>query len=182
VSDQFTWKPATSPPGTSSSLRVAVVVACAAIGIVAGSLYPIKKLIAAIERATPPRLTGTGNPAATAVQEPRLVVPQVEAADPVPPQAQGGRPEAAPRVVLLNRVSDEPKVTPKASAPMALSKNRSAAPSHNPDRQHTSANARGDRNVLVVVRRRGPPYDTKILQGRIRGGKLIVDARGLTVR
>jgi hypothetical protein len=36
--------------------------------------------------------------------------------------------------------------------------------------------------VLVVVRRRGPPYDTKILQGRIRDGRLIVNARGLTIR
>jgi hypothetical protein len=42
-----------------------------------------------------------------------------------------------------------------------------------------------DRNVLVVVRRSGPPYDTKILRGRIENGRLIVNARdrrGLTLR
>jgi len=34
-----------------------------------------------------------------------------------------------------------------------------------------------ERNVLVVVRRRGPPYDTKVMRGRIRDGQLIVNAR-----
>lgn len=96
----------------------------------------------------------------------------------MPPQAQGGRPEVALRLVLLNRVSDESKANPKASTPLALSENWPAAPSHNSGRRHSSANGRGDRNVLVVVRRRGPPYDTKILHGRIRGGQLTVDARG----
>jgi hypothetical protein len=43
----------------------------------------------------------------------------------------------------------------------------------------------GDRNVLVVVRRRGPPYDTKVLRGRMHDGQLIVNARdrrGITLR
>jgi KaiC/GvpD/RAD55 family RecA-like ATPase len=40
----------------------------------------------------------------------------------------------------------------------------------------------GDRNVLVVVRRREAPYDTKVLHGRIRDGRLIVNARGMTIR
>jgi hypothetical protein len=36
--------------------------------------------------------------------------------------------------------------------------------------------------VLVVVRRRGPPYDTKMLRGRIQNGQLIVHAPGITLR
>jgi hypothetical protein len=36
--------------------------------------------------------------------------------------------------------------------------------------------------VLVVVRRRGPPYDTKVLSGRIQNGHLIVNAPGIALR
>ena len=53
-------------------------------------------------------------------------------------------------------------------------------------RQHLVYGTRsGDRNVLVVVRRSGPPYDTKFLRGRIENGRLIVNARdrrGITLR
>jgi hypothetical protein len=40
----------------------------------------------------------------------------------------------------------------------------------------------GERRVMVVVRRVGAPHDTKVLRGRIRDGRLIVDSRGITIR
>jgi predicted DNA repair protein MutK len=49
-SDDFTWKPATSSQGTPSVLRATVVVGCAAIGLVAGSMR-----VTGIERASPTR-------------------------------------------------------------------------------------------------------------------------------
>jgi hypothetical protein len=55
--------------------------------------------------------------------------------------------------------------------------------------KETSANGIGrgtrSRNVLVVVRRVLPPYDTKVLRGRMQDGHLIVDSRvrrGMTIR
>ena len=53
--------------------------------------------------------------------------------------------------------------------------------------KETIANRRGtrSRNVLVVVRRVVPPYDTKVLRGRMQDGHLIVDSRdrrGMTIR
>jgi hypothetical protein len=184
VSDDFAWRPATSPRATSPRLRVTVVLACAGVGLVAGSLHPINKLITAFEPASHPHVTAKANLAASAVQDGRreVVVPQAEASAQESLRLRGASSGEAPRVVLLNPGSAERKAVPETPLRNAPSVPRSAALSHNLSRQHRAFNARGDRNVLVVVRRRGPPYDTKILQGRIREGRLIVNAGGLTIR
>jgi hypothetical protein len=104
VSDDFAWKPATSPRVTSPRLRVTVVLACAGVGLVAGSLHPINKLITAFERASLPRVTAKANSAASAVQDGRreVVVPQAEASAQESLRLQGASSGEAPRVVLLN--------------------------------------------------------------------------------
>jgi hypothetical protein len=66
VSDDFAWRPATSPRATSPRLRVTVVLACAGVGLVAGSLHPINKLITAFEPASHPHVTAKANLAASA--------------------------------------------------------------------------------------------------------------------
>jgi hypothetical protein len=90
------------------------------------------------------------------------------------PQVSGGR------VVRLNPESVQPPAAEEAKRASTETPNaeQKASP-----RQYSAKGLRsGDRRVLVVVRRRGPPYDTKVLRGRIQNGQLIVHAPGITLR
>jgi hypothetical protein len=178
VSEDFTWQPE-SPSRRASSIRVAVVLACAGIGIVAGSYYPIKMVIAEFDRASLPRVSPRGNlPSPTAGEATReSSTPVAEMAPPPPAEREQRPPEESGQFVLLNPGSVEQSRPPEQPA---------SKPSAEPPpldqsvmrRQHPVQGARsGDRNVLVVVRRSGPPYDTKILRGRIENGRLIVNVQ-----
>jgi hypothetical protein len=179
VSDDFTWKPESPSQRNSLNLRLAIVLACAWLGVVAGSFYPIKLVVTAFERASQPLQARKENPPSSTAQAGNREPLALEPGKPSPPPTEIKQaPEANTRLVLLNPGSAEParapQVRPAATPPAERS---------DPEKQQPVARARNtDRNVLVVVRRRGPPYDTKILQGRIRDGRLIVNARGLTIR
>lgn len=184
MSDDFTWQSAPSSQKSGLSLRLIVILICAVIGLAAGSLFPIKMVMNVLERASLPRVTAKGNVAATSAQDASRVVltPQAE----VPSPEMERPPSASPkRIVLLNpgsAESAESKAAPEELPLGAPSGEPSAAQPKGPHRQSPALSARGDRNVLVVVRRRGPPYDTKILRGRIHDGRLIVKAPGISLR
>jgi hypothetical protein len=180
VSDDFTWKPHGSSRRVAMTARLAIVLACAGIGVAAGSFYPVKMVITAFERASPPRATNQDKARTSDVQN--------AAAEVVPPatvltsgkasEATTAPPEAPPRVVLLNPGTVEPATKEERS----LSAEAATTEPVRPKPPLRNSTARGDRKVLVVVRRRGPPYDTRVLHGRMRDGRLIVEAKGLTVR
>jgi hypothetical protein len=54
MSDDFTWKPESPSQRNSLNLRLAIVLACAWLGVVVGSFYPIKLVVTAFERASQP--------------------------------------------------------------------------------------------------------------------------------
>lgn len=183
MSDDFTWRPATSRAGTSSGLRMRVVLVSAAIGLILGAVYPIKMVVTAIERVNLPPKTGKGGMVASAAQDSRAdFMPRAEDSGQEPPQLKNRTSGIADVVSRDPGTAEPPKVVPEARIPSAPSV--AATQRQRPPRERTTAGlrARGDRNVLVVVRRRGPPYDTKILRGRVHYGQLIVDAHGLTLR
>jgi hypothetical protein len=175
VSYNFTWQ--ADSASRRVSLRVGVVLACAALGILAGSIYPITQVMRAIERASLPRpATKATLPDAQVGDREALALAPGDS----PPKSTEMKqePEAGGRVTLLNPGSAEPPVAPQNQPATA-----SPADRPGPEKQPLVPRARNaDRKVLVVVRRRGPPYDTKVLQGRMRDGRLIVNARGLTIR
>jgi hypothetical protein len=177
MSDDFTWRPEYSSRPNSMSLRLAVVLFCAGLGVVAGSFYPIKLVVTAFERASQPVQARKENLASSTAQEgnrePLALAPGKPA--PASTETKQAAPQTDSRLVLLNPGSAEPARAPQE--PPATTERSS------PEKNQPVARARNtDRNVAVVVRRRGPPYDTKVLQGRIRDGRLIVNARGLTIR
>ena len=181
MSDDFTWQSAPSSQKSGLSLRLIVILICAVIGLAAGSLFPIKMVMNVLERASLPRVTAKGNVAATSAQDASRAVltPQAE----VPSPEMERPPAATPkRIVLLNPGSADSKAAPEELPLGVPSGEPSAAQPKGPHRQSPALSARGDRNVLVVVRRRGPPYDTKILRGRIHDGRLIVKAPGIPLR
>ena len=175
VSEDFAWHPGTAARRRHVGVRVPVVLACAGLGIAAGSYYPLRAVLTAFERANLPRVLANVDLSSKATQraqgESLAPVPEVSP-KPAPPVAGG-------QIVLLNPGSAEPppaRDEQPASTPFA---GRGALDQRVTLRQSLS---RGDRNVLVVVRRRGPPYDTKVLRGRIQNGQLIENARGITLR
>ena len=150
------------------SLRLAVVLVCAGLGVVAGSFYPIKLVVTAFERASQPVQARKENLASSTAQEGNREPLALAPGKPAPSSTET-------KLVLLNPGSAEPARVPEEQP---ATTERSG-----PEKKQPVARARNtERNVLVVVRRRGPPYDTKVLQGRIRDGRLIVNARGLTIR
>jgi hypothetical protein len=186
VSDDFTWKPV--PASRRMTVRVAVVLVFAGLGVAAGSLYPISLVITAFERATLPRVSRGGNETLPAVQEasraPLSPIPTSQVAQPISAELKESPSEAARGVVLLNpgttghgvAADEQPTKTPPGK------RHDSGESKHQAAGTNMSA---GDRNVLVVVRSRVPPYDTKVLRGRIQDGRLIVNARdrrGITLR
>jgi hypothetical protein len=83
-------------------------------------------------------------------------------------------PSVAPNILNPGTASSETSDPPRPVAELAAPK--VDQPAVHKDR---------DRRVLVVIRRVGPPYDTKVLRGRIQGGRLVVDERdrrGIIIR
>jgi hypothetical protein len=174
MSEDFTWEPE-SPSPRALSIRVAVVLACAGMGIIAGSYYPITMVMTAFERASLPRVSPRGNlPSPTAQQTTReSFTPVAKVA--TPPSTE---PNEAKRLVLPNPGSAEQSRSPEEKTASMLSAEPPPLDQSVMRRQHPVQGVQsGYRNVLVVVRRSGPPYDTKILRGRIENGRLIVNAR-----
>ena len=114
MSDDFTWQPE-SPSRRALRIRVAVVLACAGIGITAGSYYPIKMLVTAFERASLPRVSARGNlPSPTAMDATReSFTPVAEMAPPPSTEAKQRPPEVSGRPVLLNPGSAEQSPPPE---------------------------------------------------------------------
>jgi hypothetical protein len=184
MSEDFTWHPEPSAR-RRSAIRVMLIIVCAGVGIAAGSYYPIKTLTTAFQRANPPRVTSKGNrPSPIAQAGPRTSSRPAAEAPPRPTtepkpalQASGGR------VVRLNPGSVQPPAAQEAQPIPTPSTETPNAEQKATPRQYLARGPRaGDRSVLVVVRRRGPPYDTKVLRGRIQNGQLIVHAPGIMLR
>ena len=188
MSEEFTWQPQ-SPSRRAFSIRVATVLACAGIGIIAGSYYPITMVMTAFERANLPGVSSRGNLPSPTVQETTAresFAPVAEVVPPLSTDPMKAQPEVSGRLVLLNPGSAEQSRSPEEQPASRPSAEPSPLDQSVMRRQHAVEGARsGDRNVRVVVRRFGPPYDIKILRGRIQNGRLIVNARdrrGITLR
>jgi hypothetical protein len=172
VSDDFTWKP---DPASRHQTNVAVVLAFVGLGVVASSLYPLKLVMSAFERTRPSRTAANGNTTSPATRA-AFLAQAPEKRQPATVEPTEAPPLAGSRMVLLNPGSAEATTPEETTANAPFGRLGSGASSNG--RQPPALNMRpSERNVLVVVRRRGPPYDTKILRGRIRDGRLIVDVR-----
>jgi len=187
VSEDFTWQPE-SPSRRALSIRVAVVLACAWIGIIAGSYYPITIVMTAFERASLPRVSLRANLSSPPMRETtrESFTPVAEVVPPLSTESKEAQPEVSGRLVLLNPGSAEQSRSPEEQPASRSSAEPPPIDQSVMRRQRLMYGTRsGDRNVLVVVRRSGPPYDTKVLRGRIENGRLIVNARdrrGITLR
>jgi hypothetical protein len=183
---EFEWRPGAPRRKRSALLAVPVLAACAAAGAGLSWLLPIEKLVVAIERNGVPLPPAEQPGTASAPSE---IAPISATAPSVSPQ-----PEPWPKVVVINSGTagpadlDESMSAPArteveqqrpATAIAGQSAPRTTLP---PSAGHRNSS---DRRVLVVVRRTGPPYDTKVLRGRMTNGHLIVDSRdrrGLIIR
>jgi hypothetical protein len=164
---------------------VAIVLVFAGLGVVAGSLYPIKLVITAFQRASQAaqakKETVPSSTAQEAIRAPLALAPAKPAS--ASTEITQPAPEAETRFVLLNPGSAEPATAPQEQQPVVTTPTERLSPAKRlvSRQQPVQSATNGDLNVLVVVRRRGPPYDTRVLHGRIRDGRLIVNARGLTI-
>jgi len=160
------------------SVCVAVVLGCAGVGIALGSYYPIKSVITAA--ATLPRVASKANVSAqSGWDDNRTYFKSTPEASALP----SAQPKQDRQMVLLNPGTAEPPAAAEEQPKRAPSREAPNVDQNALPRQQPQARGpRGDRNVLVVVRRRAPPYDTKVLRGRIRNGELIVKASGITLR
>jgi hypothetical protein len=165
--ENFSWQPAVGNRGTLWSLVALVVVASSALaGFTLGNRFPLSSLVEAIES--------------------NGVQPQTAASHAVPANSRhilefpipGSQPPAAQSMapVVLN-----PGAADSSPEPARIESSERAT------RKETARGRalQGDRKVLVVVRRVGAPYDTKVLHGRIQGGRLVVDQRdrrGIIIR
>ena len=174
--DEFEWRPRPVKSKIGILLPGLILAASVAAGGALSWLLPIEKIVVAIERNGVPSSPAEPTSVAAAPSE-------IPAAAPSP----APQPESSPQVVVINpgtaraEAPDAPSAGPpeKGLAPLPRSSVamwKSAPP---PSARHRNTN---DRPVLVVVRRKGPPYDTKILRGRITNGRLSVDSRGLVIR
>ena len=184
MSEDFTWQPDLSAR-RRSAIRVAVVLACASVGIAAGSYYPLKTVITAFQRANPPRVAAKENLPAHPAQDGSRAsfTPAADAPPLASIEPNHALQESAARVVLLNPGSVAPPAAEEAQSRRAPSSDGPNVDQKATPRRPLAKGVRaGDRSVLVVVRRRGPPYDTKVLSGRIQNGHLIVNAPGIALR
>jgi hypothetical protein len=174
--DEFEWRPRQAKGKSSVPLAVFILAASVATGAALSRFLPIEKLVVAVERNGVPPSPATTTSVAAAPSE-------VPAAAPSPAR----QPEPSPQVVVINPGTAR-AVAPDAPSAGPPEKGRAQRPGNSiamwkPAPQlsarHRNTN---DRPVLVVVRRKGPPYDTKILRGRISNGRLTVDSRGLVIR
>jgi hypothetical protein len=183
VSDDFTWQQDPSAR-RRSAIRVGVVVACAGVGIAAGSYYPIKSVVTAFQRAHPQRVATQETLPAHQEQDSSRTrfMPAAAAPPPVPTEPNPPLQESAGRADFFNPGTVAPPAAQDAKptrSPSTAHPNVDQKPTRQPVTRGLRA---GDRNVLVVVRRRSPPYDTKVLRGRIQNGQLIVHAPGIALR
>jgi hypothetical protein len=204
--DQFDWRPM-SGKWRTRAVTAAIVLACGSFGVFLAQGYPLGPIISAIERNGVPAVASSVAPqrdlgntvgtGPTSVRVASLQAHQVTATS--PPRADPAAQPIHPRI-LNPGTAEEPahaadqtqglglenvvrRPQPQASS---LVERQPIARVHP---KETIANDidRGtrNRNVLVVVRRVVPPYDTKILRGHIQDGHLIVDSRdrrGMTIR
>jgi hypothetical protein len=174
--DEFEWRPRSAKGRSGVALAGLILAACVAAGGALSWFLPIEKLVVAIERNGVPSSPAEPTSVAAAPSE-------ILAAAPSP----APQPEPSPQVVVINRgtaraaAPDAPSASPpeKGLAPRPGNSIAMWRPAPQPSARHRNTN---DRPVLVVVRRKGPPYDTKILRGRISNGRLTVDSRGLVIR
>jgi hypothetical protein len=174
TSHEFEWQSRAVGRKSGPLLAAVILAACAAAGAALSWVVPFEKLIVAIERnGVPPPLREASYTAAGDTDA-------VMIGDPAP--AEKRQPPPAPKVVLIN-----PGTTPTA-APEEITqagkaeRNWAANATLPPTARHRNT---GDRAVLVIVRRRGAPFDTRVLRGRINNGRLIVDSRdrrGINIR
>lgn len=178
--DSFEWKPAEPRRNIRALSWVAIVVACAGLGVALGQLQPVERLVSAIERNGVVKAPST---------DPLLASTLI----PEPSARQGADPGAIRKVVLLNpgTVNEEERSAAAEGAVQGLE--LEPVPMRVPTTQAqpkappppTPAGNRRERQVLVVVRRLVPPYDRKVLRGTITHGRLVLDSRdsrGITVR
>jgi hypothetical protein len=181
--DDFEWHGEAPKRRVGPVALMCIVAGCAAAGMALSHFQTLEKVVSAFERnGVPPQEPAP--PAQAAVSPERATVASTQApiattAMPEPPSS------AAPKPVLINPGTvEEERPAPAASATDLTNEEKPPPRQRNADRRsqhHTSS----DRTVLVVVRRVGPPFDTKVLRGRISNGRLIVDSRdrrGLTIR
>jgi len=179
---EFEWRPGAPRRKLSALWAVPVLAACAAAGAGLSWFLPIEKLIVAIERNGVPLPTGTAS-------APGELPPMSAAAPSVSPRL-----EPPPEVVVINSGTAKPAdlgepMSAPARAETAPQRPANAIAGQSAPKTAPLPSARHrdttERRVLVVVRRKGPPYDTKVLRGRISNGRLIVDSRdrrGLIIR
>src|SRR5262249_42899411 len=112
VSEDFTWQ-RESPSRRALSIRVAVVLACAWIGIIAGSYYPITILMTAFERASLPRVSFRGNPPPMRETTGESFTPVAGVVPPLSTESKEAQPQVSGRLVLLNPGSAEQSRSPE---------------------------------------------------------------------
>ena len=103
MSEDFTWQPQ-SPSRRAFSIRVAMVLACAGFGIIAGSYYPITMVMTAFVRANLPGVSSRGNLTSPTTQETfrERFTPAAEVVPPLSTDRMQAQPEVSGRLVLLN--------------------------------------------------------------------------------
>jgi hypothetical protein len=167
MAEEFSWQPAVGNRGTLWSLVALVVVASSALaGFTLGNRFPLSSLVEAIE--------SNGVQPQPAASHAMPANPSHILEFPIPgPQAPA--PQAIVPVVLNPGAADSSSEPARTESPERATAKESAHPRA----------AQRDRRVLVVVRRVGAPHDTKVLRGRIQGGRLVVDQRdrrGIIIR
>ena len=180
--DEFEWRPRPTKSKSGIALAGLILAASVSAGGALSWLLPIEKIVVAIERNGLP--SSNGVPSSPAEPTSVAAAPsEIPAAAPSPaPQSK-----SSPQVVVINRgtaraaAPDAPSASSpeKGLAPLPRNSVAMWKPAPPPSARHRNTS---DRPVLVVVRRKGPPYDTKILRGRISNGRLTVDSRGLVIR
>ena len=151
MAEDFSWQPAVGNRSTLWGLIALVVVASSALaGFTLGNRFPLSSLVEAIES------NGVQPQPAASHAVPANPSPILEF--PIP----GPAPQAIVPVVLNPGAADSLPEPAKTESTKETAHPRAA---------------QRDRRVLVVVRRVGAPYDTKVLRGRIQGGRLVVDQR-----
>jgi hypothetical protein len=181
--DDFEWRGEATKRRLGAAAWLCIVAGFAAAGMALNHSQTLEKVVSAFERNGVPSQEPA--PQATAAASPERVASASTAA-PTPPAATAEPPAAAtPKPVLINPGTvEEERPALAAGAPDLANEARPAPRQRSVEgrsRQLTSS----DRNVLVVIRRVGPPFDTKVLRGRISNGRLIVDSRdrrGITIR
>jgi hypothetical protein len=170
MSDDFNWQPAQGRCGFATVVAV-VIGLSALVGFALGNRFPLTSLVEAIERngVRPVQRDATAAASgqhANTIEDFDIPGPKL----PAPPAP------VAP--VILNSGTAEPAPKPVETQPVP----EGTVPK---ERSRVQPAQSRDRRVLVVVRRVGPPYDTKVLRGRIQGGRLVLDQRdrrGITIR